>query len=46
MIDVEPVTIVYIEPHTRHRAWSEQEANHRFDVPAYRPDDECCVTDP
>jgi mannose-6-phosphate isomerase-like protein (cupin superfamily) len=46
VIDVEPGTIVYIEPYTRHRLWSEKGVRTIvFGVPAYRPEDEFYVTD-
>jgi len=46
VIDVEPGTIVYIEPYTRHRLWSEQGVRTIvFGVPAYKQDDEFYVTD-
>jgi mannose-6-phosphate isomerase-like protein (cupin superfamily) len=41
VIDVEPGTIVYIEPHTTHRLWSEQGVRTIvFGVPALDPADE------
>jgi mannose-6-phosphate isomerase-like protein (cupin superfamily) len=41
VIDVRPGTIVYIEPHTRHRLWSEEGVRTIvFGVPALLPDDE------
>ena len=41
VIDVRPGTIVYIEPHTRHRLWSEEGVRTIvFGVPALQPDDE------
>ncbi|MBI1918227.1 MAG: cupin domain-containing protein [Planctomycetes bacterium] len=47
VIDVEPGTVVYIEPYTRHRLWSEEGVRTIvFGMPAYRPDDEFYVTDP
>jgi mannose-6-phosphate isomerase-like protein (cupin superfamily) len=41
VIDVEPGTVVYIEPYTRHRLWSEEGVRTVvFGVPALDPDDE------
>src|SRR5262249_62205106 len=46
VIDVEPGTVVYIEPYTRHRLWSEKGVRTIvFGVPAYRLEDEFYVTD-
>jgi len=45
VIDIEPGTIVYIEPHTAHRLYSvEGVQTIVFGVPAYREDDEFFVT--
>ncbi|HXG11802.1 MAG TPA: cupin domain-containing protein [Gemmataceae bacterium] len=45
VIDVEPGTVVYIEPYTAHRLWSEEGVRTIvFGVPAFRPDDEFYVT--
>ena len=47
VIDIEPGTVVYIEPYTRHRLWSEKGVRTIvFGVPAYTADDEFYVTDP
>ncbi len=41
VIDVAPGHMVYIEPHTRHRLWSEEGVRTVvFGVPALRPEDE------
>jgi mannose-6-phosphate isomerase-like protein (cupin superfamily) len=41
VVEVGPGSVVYIEPHTRHRLWSEQGVRAVvFGVPALRPDDE------
>ena len=41
VVDVGPETIVFIEPGTRHRLWSERGVRTVvFGVPALRPDDE------
>jgi mannose-6-phosphate isomerase-like protein (cupin superfamily) len=46
VIDVEPGTIVYIEPLTAHRLYSDEGVQTIvFGVPAYRHDDEFFVTD-
>lgn len=46
LIDVEPGTVVYIEPGTRHRLYSAEGVRTVvFGVPAYRLDDEFYVTD-
>jgi len=46
VIEVEPGTIVYIEPYTAHRLYSPEGVRTIvFGVPAYRPDDEFFVTD-
>jgi mannose-6-phosphate isomerase-like protein (cupin superfamily) len=44
VIDVEPGTVVYIEPLTAHRLWSEEGVQTIvFGVPAFRPEDEFVV---
>jgi mannose-6-phosphate isomerase-like protein (cupin superfamily) len=46
VVDVGPGTVVYIEPHTRHRLWSEQGVRTIvFGVPAFRQDDEFYAAD-
>jgi mannose-6-phosphate isomerase-like protein (cupin superfamily) len=46
VIDVEPGTVVYIEPGTRHRLWSESGVRTIvFGVPAFQQDDEFYETD-
>jgi mannose-6-phosphate isomerase-like protein (cupin superfamily) len=46
IVDVEPGTVVYIEPYTTHRLFSAEGVQTIvFGVPAYRPDDEFFVTD-
>jgi mannose-6-phosphate isomerase-like protein (cupin superfamily) len=41
VIDVTPGTVVYIEPYTRHRLWSENGVRTIVvGVPAWQPDDE------
>lgn len=41
LVDVEPGTVVYIEPYTPHRLWSEEGVRTVvFGVPALRPEDE------
>ena len=40
-VEVSPGTVVYIEPHTRHRLWSEKGVRTVvFGVPAWHPEDE------
>src|SRR5919197_3783236 len=46
VVDVEPGMVVYIEPYTAHRLWSEAGVRTVvFGVPALRPEDEFFVTD-
>jgi mannose-6-phosphate isomerase-like protein (cupin superfamily) len=41
VVDVEPGTVVYIEPGTRHRLWSKEGVRTVvFGIPALHPDDE------
>jgi len=41
IVDIEPGTVVYIEPHTRHRLWSDAGVRTVvFGVPALDPEDE------
>ena len=41
VVEVEPGTIVYIEPYTPHRLWSEEGVRTIvFGTPAYRKEDE------
>jgi mannose-6-phosphate isomerase-like protein (cupin superfamily) len=41
VVNIEPGTVVYIEPFTRHRLWSEQGVRTVvFGVPALQPQDE------
>src|SRR5437764_7744706 len=44
VVDVEPGTVIYIEPNTAHRLYSDEGVQTIvFGVPAYRPDDEFYV---
>ena len=44
VVEVEPGTVIYIEPNTAHRLFSEEGVQTIvFGVPAYRPDDEFYV---
>jgi mannose-6-phosphate isomerase-like protein (cupin superfamily) len=44
VVDVEPGTVIYIEPGTAHRLYSTEGVRTIvFGVPAYRQDDEFCV---
>ena len=46
VVDVAPGTVVYIEPYTRHRLWSEKGVRTLvMGIPAYREEDEFFVTD-
>ena len=46
VVEVEPGTVVYIEPYTPHRLSSDEGVQTIvFGVPAYRPDDEFFVTE-
>jgi mannose-6-phosphate isomerase-like protein (cupin superfamily) len=41
VVEVGPGTVVYIEPNTRHRLWSEEGVRTVvFGAPAWRPEDE------
>lgn len=41
VVDVGPGSVVYIEPNTRHRLWSEKGVRTVvFGVPAWNPEDE------
>jgi mannose-6-phosphate isomerase-like protein (cupin superfamily) len=46
VVEVEPGTVVYIEPYTAHRLTSAAGVHTIvFGIPAFRPDDEFYVTD-
>ena len=46
VIDIEPGMVVYIEPHTPHRLWSNEGVRTIvFGVPALKPEDEYFVTE-